>query len=231
VPVPPKQTRAAPKKPHDVLAIDIGGTRIKFRTQAQLEPVKFDSGPTMTPQRMLETIKELTHGWKYDRVAIGFPGPVANNAPLREPWNLGSGWKNFPFDQAFNRKPVRMINDAAMQALGGYDGGDMLFLGLGTGLGSAMVLDKIVHGMELAHMPWKKGKSYEDYLGAAGLAKSGRKAWTKNVFEVVEILREGLLGDYVVLGGGNAKLLKDLPAHTRMGSNKDAFIGGFRLWG
>lgn len=226
----PKPVRPAPKKAHAVLAIDIGGTRIKFRTQAQLDPVKFDSGPTMTPQRMLESIKELTHGWKYDRVAIGFPGPVANNAPVREPWNLGTGWRGFPFEQAFGRKPVKMINDAAMQALGGYDGGHMLFLGLGTGLGSAMVVDGVVHGMELAHMPWKKGRSYEDYLGAAGFAKLGKKAWTRNVFEAVEILREGLLGDYVVLGGGNAKLLKDLPAHSRMGSNRDAFIGGFRLW-
>lgn len=212
-----------------ILVIDIGGTHVKVLASGQRAPRKIASGATMTPANMVRDVKALTKDWKYDLVSMGYPGPVVLGRPLHEPWNLGGGWVGFNFAKAFNR-PVRMINDAAMQALGSYRGGRMLFLGLGTGLGSAMVVDGIVEPMELAHLPYKKGKTYEDYIGLRGLRRSGKKKWRKHVADVVERLQAALEPDYVVLGGGNAKKLKDLPKGVEQGDNANAFRGGFRLW-
>jgi polyphosphate glucokinase len=214
----------------NILGVDIGGTNLKFRTQAQKDVVKVPSGPAMTPDVMMAAIKEHTAGWKYDRVSVGFPGPVIHDRPLLEPHNLGRGWVRFDFKKAFGGKPLKLLNDAAMQALGSYKGGRMLYLGLGTGLGSAMVVDGSVQAMELAHLPWKKGKSYEDYLGKVGLKRSGRKAWQKNVLDVIALMANAMEADYVVLGGGNAKLIKKLPEKVVLGSNDNAFAGAFMLW-
>ena len=214
----------------NVLALDIGGTHIKFRTQRHSEAVKIKSGQKMTPDKMMEAISDCTKGWSFDRVSIGYPGPVIHNMPLLEPHNLGKGWVKFKFEQAFAGKPVRILNDAAMQALGSYKGGRMLFLGLGTGLGSAMVVESVVQAMELAHMPWKDGRSYEDMLGAAALKKDGRKKWLKHVATAIEELQSALECEYIVLGGGNAKLVPKLPKHAFKGNNDDAFKGGFMLW-
>lgn len=220
------------KKTEDqgILAVDVGGTNVKVLAKGQKEPVKIPSGPKMTPQAMVAAVKNATKDWKYSRVAIGFPGPVVHGHPMTEPHNLGRGWVGFDFKKAFG-KPVRIINDAAMQALGSYKGGRMLFLGLGTGLGSAMIVDGILQPMELAHLPYKKGKTYEDYLGLRGLEKLGKKKWRKKVCKIVEELKKAVEADYVVLGGGNAKLLKDVPKACQLGSNGNAFVGGFQLWG
>ena len=182
----------------------------------------------MTARRMLQVVKRITKDWRYDGVSIGYPGPVVHGRPLREPYNLGAGWVGFDFRRAFGR-PVKVINDASMQALGSYRGGRMLFLGLGTGLGSAMIVNGILEPMELAHLPYKK-RTYEDYLGLRGLKKLGNKKWERQVAKAVELLRTALEVDDVVLGGGNAKKLKKLPAKTRLGANRNAFLGGFRLW-
>lgn len=214
----------------NILGVDIGGTNLKFRTQQQPEPVKVPSGPTMTPDVMIDAIKQHTQGWKYDHVSIGYPGPVIHERPLLEPHNLGKGWVRFDFIKAFGNKPLRLVNDAAMQALGSYKNGRMLYLGLGTGLGSAMVVDGSAQAMELAHLPWKKGKTYEDFLGKAGLHRDGRKKWQKNVLKVIELMSHALEADYVVLGGGNAKLMKELPENVVLGSNDNAFKGAFMLW-
>jgi polyphosphate glucokinase len=214
----------------NVLAVDIGGTHIKFRTQRHAEPVKVDSGKKMTPEKMMAAIHENARDWKYDHVSLGYPGPVVHDVPLTDPFNLGKGWVKFDYKKAFGNKPLRMLNDAAMQALGSYKGGRMLFLGLGTGLGSALVVEGVVQGMELAHLRWKKGKTYEDFLGEAGLKRDGRKKWTKNVMDVISELRQVLQADYVVLGGGNARLIKKLPNKVFLGSNKNAFKGAFLIW-
>jgi polyphosphate glucokinase len=214
----------------NILGVDIGGTNLKFRMQQQDEIIKIPSGPKMTPEVMVAAIKKHTAGWKYDRVSVGFPGPVIHNRPLLEPHNLGKGWVRFDFKKAFGGKPLKLLNDAAMQALGSYKGGRMLYLGLGTGLGSAMVVDGSVQAMELAHLPWKKGKSYEDYLGKAGLKRYGRKEWEKNVVRVIALMSNAMEADYVVLGGGNAKLMKKLPPKVFLGSNDNAFKGAFMLW-
>jgi polyphosphate glucokinase len=214
----------------NILGVDIGGTNLKFRMQEQDEIIKIPSGPKMTPEVMVAAIKKHTAGWKYDRVSVGFPGPVIHNRPLLEPHNLGTGWVRFDFKKAFGGKPLKLLNDAAMQALGSYKGGRMLYLGLGTGLGSAMVVDGSVQAMELAHLPWKKGKSYEDYLGKAGLKRYGRKEWEKNVVRVIALMSNAMEADYVVLGGGNAKLMKKLPPKVFLGSNDNAFKGAFMLW-
>ena len=178
---------------------------------------------------MVAQVKRLTADWDYKAVSMGYPGPVTHGRPLREPLNLGPGWMRFDFQKAFGC-PVKIINDAAMQALGSYQGGRMLFLGLGTGLGSAMIVDGVLEPMELAHLPYRK-RTYEDYLGLRGLQRLGKKKkWERHVFKVVEILREGLEADYVVLGGGNVKKLKNLPPKARRGDNQNAFLGGFRLW-
>ena len=212
-----------------VLVLDVGGTHVKILMTGQKQPVKFISGPTMTAQKMVAGVKRAIRGWKFDCISIGYPGPVINGHPLREPHNLGSGWMGMNFQKAFGH-PVKVINDAAMQALGSYKGGKMLFLGLGTGLGSAMICDGFLEPMELAHLTYKKGKTYEDYLGIRGLEKYGKKKWRREIFKVTAILKAALEADYVVLGGGNSKKLKALPPGARLGDNENAFLGGFRLW-
>jgi len=212
----------------NVLVVDIGGSHVKILATGQDESRKFVSGPTLTAERMVSGVKKLARGWTYDAVAIGYPGVVARGRPIVEPYNLAKGWVGFDYRAAFKR-PVKIINDAAMQALGSYKGGAMLFLGLGTGLGSALVVDGILEPMELGHLPYKKG-TYEDYVGLRGLEKRGKKKWRKHVAEVVEGLVAALEPDDVVLGGGNVKRLKELPPGCRMGSNANAFLGGFRMW-
>jgi polyphosphate glucokinase len=212
-----------------VLVLDVGGTHVKVGSTDHKELVKIDSGPAMTPAIMVAAVKKATADWRYDAVAIGYPGPVLGGHPVAEPHNLGAGWQGFDFRKAFG-KPVKLVNDAAMQALGSYEGGRMLFLGLGTGLGSALIVDGIVEPMELAHLPYKKGRTYEDYVGLRGLERLGKKRWTRHVFEVVARFKAALQADYVVLGGGNAKLLKDLPQETRLGENANALKGGIRLF-
>jgi len=212
-----------------ILVIDVGGTHVKMLVSGRKNPIKVKSGPTLTPRRMVAAVKRLTEGWTYDAVAIGYPGAVVHGRPVHEPYNLGPGWVGFDFKRAFG-KPVRVINDAAMQALGSYRGGRMLFLGLGTGLGSALVVDGVVEPTELAHLPYKKGRTYEDYVGLRGLERLGKKKWRRAVEDVTERLKYALQVEDVVLGGGNAKMLKKLPPDARLGSNANAFTGGFRLW-
>ena len=209
--------------------MDVGGTNIKLLATGRREPIKIPSGPRMTPLIMVREVREATSDWTYDNVSIGYPGPVMRNRPRLEPWNLGRGWVRFDFQKAFGR-PVRMINDAAMQALGSYEGGNMLFLGLGTGMGSAMIRDGVLIPMELAHLPYKRGLSYEEYLGEAGMHREGKPAWRRHVAKVVALFIAALEVDYVILGGGNTRHLKTLPPHTRRGDNANAFKGGFRLW-
>jgi polyphosphate glucokinase len=222
--------RAKPQhKPHRILVIDVGGTHVKLLMTGQKDPVKIPSNLSMTAAKMVRDVKKATRSWKYDCISMGYPGPVANGHPLHEPHNLGGGWMGFNFRKAFGR-PIKIINDASMQALGSYKGGRMLFLGLGTGLGSAMVVDGVLESMELAHLAYKNGKTYEDYLGIRGLEKYGKKKWRRQVFKVTEKLEAALEADYVVLGGGNAAKLKKLPPGARLGSNDNAFRGGFRLW-
>ena len=212
-----------------VLVIDVGGTHIKILASGQKIPRKVASGCKMTAQRMCTWVKTAAKDWSYDVAAIGYPAPVVHGKPIHEPYNLGKGWVGFDYEKALGC-PVKLINDAAMQALGSYKGGRMLFLGLGTGLGSAMIVDGIVEPMELAHLPYKNGKTYEDYLGLRGLKHSGKKKWRKHVNDIVTELQAAMSADYVVLGGGNAKKIKTLPPKTLLGSNANAFLGGFRLW-
>jgi polyphosphate glucokinase len=212
----------------DVLVIDVGGTHVKLLATGQDEPVKFVSGPKLTPAQMVAGVKKLGRGWKYQAVSIGYPGLVLRGRVVAEPHNLGRGWVAFDYRAALGR-PVKIINDAAMQALGSYKGGKMLFLGLGTGLGSALVVDGIVEPMELGHLPYRKG-TYEDYVGQRGLEQRGKKKWRRHVAEVVAGLIAALEPDDVVLGGGNVRKLKELPAGCRAGDNANAFVGGGRLW-
>jgi predicted NBD/HSP70 family sugar kinase len=225
---PQTKSVPAPKSPK-VLVIDVGGTHIKLLTTGQTAPVKIPSGPSVTASEMVRIVKEAVHDWKFDCITLGYPGPIINGHPLREPHNLGHGWVGFDFTKAFGC-PVKVTNDAAMQALGSYQGGRMLFLGLGTGLGSAMIVDGVLEPMELAHLMYKHGKTYEDYLGLRGLKRMGKKKWRHHVAKVVKTLMASLEADYVVLGGGNSKKVKELPPGARRGSNENAFIGGFRLW-
>src|ERR1700731_2613271 len=211
-----------------ILVIDVGGTHIKLLATGQTEPIKIPSGRQMTAAHMVRLVQKTVAGWKYDAVSIGYPGPVVHGRPVSEPRNLGGGWVGFDFETAFGR-PVKVLNDAAMQALGSYSGGKMLFLGLGTGLGSALIVNNIVAPLELAHLPYRKG-TYEDYVGNPALLRFGMKKWRKNVTDVVDRLRAAIQPDEIVLGGGNTKKLKELPPGCRMGSNADAFPGGFRLW-
>ncbi|HEY4305103.1 MAG TPA: ROK family protein [Gemmatimonadaceae bacterium] len=211
------------------LVIDVGGTNVKLLATGKRTPIKIESGTEMTPQRMVEQTKEATAHWDYDRISIGFPGPVRNDQPLHEPWNLGKGWVGFNFKRAFG-KPVRLINDAAMQALGSYSGGRMLFLGLGTGLGSTMIYEGTLIPLELAHLPYEHGESYEAWVGNAGYDDLGKRRWRKHVLDIVDLFMAALQVDYVVLGGGNARHMKDLPKYVRLGSNAHAFKGGFRMW-
>jgi polyphosphate glucokinase len=212
-----------------VLVIDVGGTNVKLLATGQKEPRKIPSGPEMTSSKMVLVVKDAVPDWKFDCISLGYPGPIINGRPLREPHNLGGGWVGFDFHKAFGC-PVKMINDAAMQALGSYEGGRMLFLGLGTGLGSAMVVEGTLEPMELAHLIYKNGKTYEDYLGLRGLERLGKKKWQRHVAKVVGKLKVALEADYVVLGGGNSKKLKKVPPGARLGSNVNAFLGGFRMW-
>jgi polyphosphate glucokinase len=218
-----------PKEKKDIMVIDVGGTHIKVFATGQKEPVKIPSGPKMTAKKMVKEVREATKGWNYSAVSIGYPGPIVHEHPLSEPHNLGGGWVGFDFRKAFGH-PVKMVNDAAMQALGIYRGGRMLFLGLGTGLGSAMIVDGVLEPMEVAHLPYKKGRTYEEYLGIRGLKRLGKKKWRRYVARIAEQLKNALEAEYVVLGGGNAKLLKTLPPGCRLGDNSTAFTGGFRLW-
>jgi polyphosphate glucokinase len=213
----------------NVLVIDIGGTNIKILASGQPEPRKAPSGPAFDVSQLVPLVRQLADGWEYDAVSIGYPAPVIRGRPIVEPYNLGPGWVGFDFATAFG-KPVRLINDAAMQAVGSYEGGRMLFLGLGTGLGSAVIWDNQLEPLELAHVRYKKGRTFEDYLGLRGLKWLGKKKWRLAVADVVERLSNAIEVDYVVLGGGNVKKLKELPPNTRQGSNANAFAGGFRLW-
>jgi polyphosphate glucokinase len=212
----------------NVLVVDVGGTSVKILATGQKEPRKFPSGPSLTPKQMVAGVKKLAGDWKYQAVSIGYPGMVVGNRPLVEPHNLGRGWAGFNFQAAF-KHPVKVINDAAMQALGSYKGGKMLFLGLGTGLGTTMIVDGNIEPMELAHLPYKKG-TYEGYVGERSLEKRGKKKWRRHVADVIERLIAALEPDDVVLGGGNVKKLKTLPKGCREGDNANAFVGGFRMW-
>ncbi len=222
--------KTSPKNsPKKILVIDVGGTHVKINAPGAGPTVKVPSGSLMTAAQMVAAVKKVTAKWSFDAVSIGYPGPVVNGRPAREPHNLGGGWVKYNFQKAFGR-PVKIINDAAMQALGGHRGGRSLFLGLGTGLGSAMVNNQEVLPLELAHLPYKKNRSYEEYLGTSGLKLFGKKKWEKNVHAIISLLKNALLADYVVLGGGNARLLKILPPHVELGKNENAITGGVRLW-
>ncbi len=216
-----------PAVPQKILIIDVGGTHIKVKLNEAI--CKIPSGLDLSAQQMIEDVKTTTAGWSFDAVSIGYPGPVVRGKITQEPVNLGRGWLGFDFAAALG-KPVKVINDAAMQALGSYEGGRMLFLGLGTGLGSTMILDGVIAPMELGHLPYKKGRTFEEYVGVAGLKRQGRSKWQASVFDVVARLRHALQVEYVVLGGGNVKKLDELPPGCKLGDNSNAFLGGVRLW-
>lgn len=244
----PQRNRATPRQAHEdaavaslikdalaaastgklVLVIDVGGTSVKILASGQPEVRSFQSGPTLTPRRMVAGVKKLAADWTYDLVSIGYPGPVLGGRPTAEPINLGHGWVGFDFAAAFGH-PVKVVNDAALQAMGSYEGGKMLFLGFGTGLGTALIVDGHVEPMELGHLPYKKG-TYEGYVGRSGLERDGKKKWRQRVADVVERLTAALQPDETVIGGGNAKKLDALPPRCRAGHNANAFRGGFRLW-
>ena len=212
-----------------ILVVDVGGTSVKVLATGWTEMRKLPSGRAMTAIAMVHGVKNAVGDWDYDVVSIGYPGPVVHGRPLRDPHNLAPGWVHFDFAKAFGR-PVKIVNDAAMQALGSYKKGRMLFLGLGTGLGSAMIVDGLLEPMELAHLPYRGGKTFEDYVGIRGLHRLGRKKWQEHVSNIVQQLRDALQAEEVVLGGGNAKKLRKLPPDTRLGENANAFVGGFRIW-
>jgi len=226
------RTKSGEKRPHrptKVLVIDVGGTNVKILVTGRREPRKVPSGPDMTAVGMVAAVKRLAADWSYDVISLGYPGAVLGGRPAADPKNLSDGWMKFDFAKAFGC-PVKVINDAAMQALGGYEGGRMLFLGLGTGLGSALITDGVLVPMELAHLLYRNDRTYEDYIGLRGLKRHGKKTWRRHVADVVAALRDALQADYVVLGGGNAKKLKHLPERVRLGDNSHAFRGGFRVW-
>ena len=212
-----------------VLVVDVGGNHIKAQATGQKERVKILSGPKMTAKEMVRSIRKAVAGWKYDAVSIGYPGIVRRGKPVAEPRNLGRGWIGFDFEKAFGC-PVKVTNDAAMQALGSYRGGTMLFLGLGTGLGTALIVDGVLAPMEIAHLSYKNGRTYEEYVGEAGLKRLGKRKWRRHVLDIVTRFKAALEADDVVVGGGNAKLLHKLPAGVQLGANANAFIGGYRLW-
>jgi polyphosphate glucokinase len=211
-----------------VLAVDVGGTHVKALVSGAEEKREFASGPTLTPERMVSGVRELAAGWSWDVASVGIPTPVRGGKAVAEPVNLGRGWVGFDFERAFGT-PTKVVNDAVMQAIGSYEGGRMLFLGFGTGLGSALIVDGIVEPLELGHLSFRK-KTFEDYVSRKALAKSGRKKWRKNVLEVVDQLTRAMEPDYVVIGGGAADKLDELPPNTRRGDNANAFVGAFRLW-
>ncbi|RAZ82666.1 ROK family protein [Mesorhizobium hawassense] len=212
-----------------VLTVDVGGSHVKILSSAGGEMRRVPSGPSLTPDQVVASVKKLAEGLDYDVISMGYPGPVRDNKPSLDPFNLGKGWNGYDFAAAFD-KPVKLVNDALLQAIGSYDGGRMLFLGLGTGLGAAMIIKNVGQPMELAHLPYKKGASFEDYVGERGLEKHGKKKWRKYVFDVVDRLRAALQPDYIVIGGGNVDKLDELPEKSRRGDNTRAFEGGFRLW-
>ncbi len=214
---------------HKILVVDVGGNNVKIMGSEELAKRKTPSGPELTPKKLVAAVTQLADGIDFDRVTIGLPMPVVRNLPTLEPHNLGSGWLGFDFQKAIG-KPTKVVNDALMQAMGSYQEGTILFLGLGTGLGAALVIDGVPAPLELAHMPYKSGRTYEDYVGRRGLKRMGRKRWQKAVFDVIAVLRAGMVADNVVIGGGNAKLLSKLPPHCRLGHNDNAFLGGFRMW-
>ena len=217
------------EKPVKILVLDVGGSHVKCFANDRKRQCRFESGDRMSADEMVKEVLKLTRGWRYDAVSIGYPGVVRGGAIAREPHNLGRGWIGFDFQAAFGR-PVRIVNDAAMQALGAYQGGHMLFLGLGTGLGSALIVDGVIAAMELGHLRYGNGRDYEHYVGNRGRKRLGGKKWRAKVHEVVLEFRDALLPDDIVLGGGNVHRLKRLPPHTRRGGNHDAFQGGLRLW-
>jgi polyphosphate glucokinase len=221
---------SAPCKPQRaILAIDVGGTHVKMKLSPTSGKREFKSGPRLTGKSMVAKVKRLTKDWSYDAVSLGYPGPVIHGRLVAEPHNLGRGWVGLDFARAFGR-PVKIVNDAAMQALASFSGGRMLFLGLGTGLGSAMIIDGVIEPMELGHLPFKKGRTYEHYLGYDGLKRSGKKKWRVNVMAAIKKLTAALEPDYVVLGGGLAEKMRTLPPWVRLGDNENAFAGGFQLW-
>ncbi|HYM43310.1 MAG TPA: ROK family protein [Steroidobacteraceae bacterium] len=227
--MPGKRTAAANRTPRRILVIDVGGTHVKFRIMPRGRGAKFASGPTLGPGRMVQKLRKRLGDAVFDGVSIGYPGFVFRGRIAAEPHNLGRGWVKFDFTAAFG-KPVRIVNDAAMQALGSYRGGRMLFLGLGTGLGATLIIDGVVEPTEVGHMPYRHGRSFEDYVGERGRRWRGNRRWRKTVAEVIAQLMAAFEADYAVLGGGNAKRLKVLPPHVRRGDNSNAFIGGVRLW-
>lgn len=226
-----KKARKARKRTsrRTVLAIDVGGTHVKVMTSMTRIKREFESGPKLSAKEMVRKVKALTGDWSYDVISVGYPGPVVHDRPVTEPHNLGKGWAGFNFQRAFGH-PTKVVNDAMMQAIGSYQGGRMLFLGLGTGLGSAMIVDGVTEPMELGHLPYRNGKTFEHYVGAAGLRKHGRKRWRKTVDDVIARLFAALEPDYIVLGGGNAVLVDNPPKKVRFGDNANAFEGGFRMW-
>ena len=211
-----------------VLVIDVGGTHVKLLASGQSAMTKLDSGPDLTPATMIAAVKEATSSWEFNQIAIGFPAPVVHGRILREPVNLGAGWVGFNFDDAFG-KPVRIANDATMQALGSYTDGRMFFIGLGTGMGTALVDNGYAVSLEVAHLPYKQ-RTFEDYIGAKGMKRAGHDRWQRRVHRIAEDLCDAFVCDYVVLGGGNSKLLTSLPPRARLGDNANAFKGGFRMW-
>ena len=218
---------ARPRKP-SVLAVDVGGSHVKALLSDESEHRRFKSGPRLTPAAMVDGVLRLADGWSFERVSVGIPTPVRGGKPIAEPVNLGEGWVGFDFDEAFG-VPTKVVNDAVMQAVGSYEGSRMLFLGLGTGLGSALIVDGIVEPLELGHLPFRK-KTFEDYVGERALERHGKKQWRKAVFETVGQLAAALEPDYVVIGGGGVEELDELPPNSRRGDNENAFKGGFRLW-
>lgn len=224
-----RSTKRVPAKPRRVLVIDVGGSHVKLRIGARGRIARFDSGPKMSAAQMVEGLTQRIARTSYDAVSIGYPGLVLHGVIAAEPFNLGHGWVHFDFAGALGR-PVRIVNDAAMQAIGSYEGGRMLFLGLGTGLGATLILDGVVEPMELGHLPYHGRRTFEDDVGERGRLRLGHKKWRKAVAKVVEQLVRVLQVDYVVLGGGNARWLKKLPPHARLGDNDNAFIGGLRMW-
>lgn len=215
--------------PRRILVIDVGGTHVKFRVDGRGRILKFPSGPGLGPGRMTRKVLKRAGGLRYDAVSIGYPGLVFHGRIAGEPHNLGKGWTGFDFAAAFG-KPVRIVNDAAMQAMGSYRGGRMLFLGLGTGLGATLIVDGVVEPTEIGHMPYRRGRTFEDYLGERGRRRLGTRKWRRAVADVIAHLRAALEADYVVLGGGNAERMRKLPPGVRRGDNRNAFIGGVRLW-
>ena len=221
--------KADTQEPNKILVIDVGGTHVKVLATGEREMREISSGSSMTAAKMVRDVKKIVKDWKYDAISIGYPGPVIHGRVMHEPHNLGGGWVKYDFSKAFGC-PVKIINDAAMQAFGSYKSGRMLFLGLGAGLGSAMIVDGILEPMELAHLPYKNGKTYEDYVGERGLKKFGKKSWRRHVADVTNRLKDALGAEYVVLGGGNSKKIKKLPPDSELGDNKNAFTGGTRMW-